>query len=184
MVYFYDDLAEENLHLYLSIINLYDVSADGDDRMQRDETLPLISIQSQRLIDGSECLQFHSRSSSTIPVTMNKKNSVLRISFSWIGHEDSRIVIKVIKESEVLFEIEDWTHPSSCIKLSKIDRYYNCSHDNIKKLEEGCHFELHYAVGGNNIYDSLQIEDFELCVEGKLIERCNNLNVSSMMHLN
>jgi len=177
-------MVEENLQLYLSVINLYDISADGDNGIKRDDTLPLISIQSQRLIDGSECLQLHSRSSSTIPATMNKKNSVLRISFSWIGHEDSRIVIKVVKGSEVLFEIEDWTHPSSCIKLSKIDRCYNYSHDYVKNLEKGCHFELHYAVGGNYIYDSLQIEDFELCVEGNLIERCNNLNVSSMMHLN
>ena len=116
---------------------------------------------------------------------MYKENTVLRISFRWKGGKDSRIVIKVVKKSEVLFEIEDWTHPSSCIKWShKIDRCYNCSHDYIKNLEEGCHLELHYAVGGNYIYDSLKIEDFELCVEGKLNKRCNNLNVSSMMHIN
>jgi len=96
---------------------------------------------------------------------MNKKNSVLRISFRWTGDEDSRIVIKVVKESEVLFEIEDWTHPSN--EWSKIDRWYNCSHDNIKNLVEGCHFELHYAVGGN--VRNLNIKDFELCVEGKFI---------------
>ena len=155
-----------------------------DDGSQQDARLPAISIQEQFFRGGSASLQLHSRSSSTILVTMNKQDSMLRISFRWQGHkEDSRIVIKVVKESEVLFEIEDWTHPSSCIKLSKIDRCYNCSHDYVKNLEEGCHFELHYAVGGNYIYDSLQIEDFELCVEGKLIERCNNLNVSSMMHL-
>ena len=95
---------------------------------------------------------------------MNKKNSVLRISFSWIGDEDSRIVIKVVKESEVLFEIEDWTHPSF-FKWSKIDR---CSHDYVKNLEEGCHFELHYAVGSD---DNLEIKDFELYVEqGQLIK--------------
>jgi hypothetical protein len=97
---------------------------------------------------------------------MNKKNSVLRISFRWYGHEDSRIVIKVVKESEVLFEIEDWTHPPS-YNGSKIDRWYNCSHDYVKNLEEGCHFELHYAVDGNG---RLEIEDFKLCVEGKFIK--------------
>ena len=163
MVYFYDDMVEENLQLYLSVINVYDISADGDNGIKRDDTLPLISIRSQRLIDGSERLQLHSRSSSTIPATMNKMNSVLRISSRWKGDEDSRIVIKVVKESEVLFEIEDWTHLP--YKWSKIDRYYNYSHDNIKNLLEGCHFELHYAVS-----DYLEIKDFELCVEGKLIK--------------
>jgi hypothetical protein len=98
---------------------------------------------------------------------MNKKNSVFRISFRWIGDEDSRIVIKVVKKLEELFEIEDWTHPPSH-NWSKIDRYYNCSHDNIKNLDEGCHFELHYAVCGGGKY--LDIKDFELFVEGKLIE--------------
>ena len=99
---------------------------------------------------------------------MNKKNTVLRISSRWKGDEDSRIVIKVVKESEVLFEIEDWTHPSSYDnKWSKLDRYYNSSHENIKNLEEGCHFELHYAVGGRG---GLEIKDFDLCVEGTLIK--------------
>jgi hypothetical protein len=108
---------------------------------------------------------------------MNKKNSVLRISFRWRGDEDfrdnsghedevSRIVIKVVKESEVLFEIEDWTY-STYHKWSKINRYYHYSHDYVKNLEEGCHFELHYAVGGN--VRNLNIKDFELCVEGKFI---------------
>ena len=102
---------------------------------------------------------------------MNKQNSVLRISFRWRGDKDSRIVVQVVKESEVLFEIEDWTHPSSCyIKWSKIDRYYNYSHDYIKNLEEGYHFELHYAFGGKHY---LEINDFELYVEGKLIEDIN-----------
>jgi len=98
---------------------------------------------------------------------MNKQNSVLRISFRWRGLKDSRIVIKVVKESEVLFEIEDWTHPSN--EWSKIDRCYNYSHDNIKNLEEGCHFELHYAVGGDGIW-GLEMKGFEVCVVGKLIE--------------
>jgi hypothetical protein len=148
-----------------------------DDGSQQDARLPSIFIQRDYLSDRTGGLQFHSRSSSTIPATMNKQNSVLRISFRWSGrgydfsgHEDkdSRIVIKVVKESKVLFEIEDWTHPSD--KWSKIDRYYNCSHDNIKKLEEGCHFELHYAVGCDDNYSDLEIKDFELCIEGKLIE--------------
>ena len=91
---------------------------------------------------------------------MNKQNSVLRISFQWIGHEDSRIVIKAVKGSKVLFEIEDWTHPSD--ESSKIDRYYNYSHDYIKNLEDGCHFELHYAVYD----DELRILDFNLSVQG------------------
>jgi hypothetical protein len=125
--------------------------------------------------DGSESLQFHSRSSSTIPATINKQNSVLRISFRWQGHKDSRIVIKVVKESDVLFEIEDWTHHSSFIIRSKIDRCYNYSHDYIKNLEEGCHFELHYAVGGN-VMNSF-IKDFELCVEGKFI-----VDIAGMSH--
>jgi len=100
---------------------------------------------------------------------MNKENSVLRISFRWRGHEDSRIVIKVVKESEVLFEIEDWTHPS--IRLSKIDRCYNYSHDYVKNLEEGCHFELHYVVGGGyDYYGGLYIKGFKVCVVGKLNE--------------
>jgi len=99
---------------------------------------------------------------------MNKENSMLRISFRWKGGRDSRIVIKVVKESEVLFEIEDWTHPSSYDnKWSKINRCYNCCHNYVKNLEEGCHFELHYAVGGRG---GLEIKDFELCVEGTLIK--------------
>ena len=99
---------------------------------------------------------------------MYKENTVLRISFRWKGGKDSRIVIKVVKESEVLFEIEDWTHPSLYDnKWSKIDRCYNCSHDYIKNLEEECHFELHYAVGGRG---GLEIKNFELSVEGKLIK--------------
>jgi hypothetical protein len=134
-----------------------------NDGSQLDDTLPSISIQKQSWIDRTEGLQLHTRSSSTIPATMNKQNSVLRISFRWEGNKNSRIVIKVVKESEVLFEIEDWTHPSD--KRSKIDRYYNYSHDYVKNLEEGCHFELHYAVGGRG---GLYIEDFKLCVEGKL----------------
>ena len=166
----------ENLQLYLSMINLYDISADGD-ASQRDDTLPLISIQSQSWEHQTEGLQFHTRSSSTIPATINKQNSVLRIAFRWIGHEDSRIVIKVVKKSEVLFEIEDWTYNPSHTSIkryynsisSKIDRYYNYSHDYIKNLEEGCHFELYYAVGGGVKYENLRIKDFELCVEGKLI---------------
>ena len=100
---------------------------------------------------------------------MNKEHSALRISFRWIGHKDSRIVIKVVKESEVLFEIEDWTHPVYH-ESSKINRYYYCSHDYIKNLEAGCHFELHYAVGGDGRSDYLQIKDFRVCVEGKLSE--------------
>ena len=50
--------------------------------------------------------------------------------------------------------------------MLKIDRCYNYSHDYIKNLEEGCHFDLHYAVVGGGAYGRL---DFELCVEGKLI---------------
>jgi hypothetical protein len=147
------------------------------DGMQQDDTLPSLFIQSQSWKDRTEGLQLHTRSSSTIPATINKKNSVLRISFRWrgedfrdnSGHEDSRIVIKVVKESKVLFEIEDWTHPSSHYEFQMIDRWYNSSHDNIKNLEEGCHFELHYAVGGDG-NRRLEIEDFELCVVGKFIE--------------
>jgi hypothetical protein len=145
------------------------LKSDHDlDGLQQDAELPSISIQSQSWKGGSGCLQ-HSRSSSTIPATMNKQNSALRISFKWIGYKDSRIVIKVVKGSEVLFEIEDWTHPVS-YGWSKIDRYYNCSHDYIKNLEAGCHFELHYAVAGNGLYDYLEIKDFRVCVEGKLSE--------------
>ena len=92
---------------------------------------------------------------------MNKENSVLRISFSWIGHEDSRLVIKVVKESVVLFEIEDWTHHPS---HTFIERYYNCNHDYIKNLKEGCHFELHYAAYNR----ALHIYDFNLSIHGKL----------------
>jgi hypothetical protein len=141
-----------------------------NDGSHQDDTLPSIFIKSKGWFDGTESLEFHSRSSSTIPATMNKQNSVLRISFKWRGHEDSRIVIKVVKKSEVLFEIEDWTHPS--IRLSKIDRCYNYSHDYVKNLEEGCHFELHYAVGGDGKYGlgDLDIEGFKVCVVGKLIE--------------
>jgi hypothetical protein len=139
-----------------------------NDGSQQDDTLPLISIQKQFFRGGSASLQFHCRSSSTIPGTMNKAYTVLRISSRWKGDEDTRIVIKVVKESEVLFEIEDWTHPSLYDnKWSKIDRCYNSSHDNIKNMEEGCHFELHYAVGGRG---GLEIKDFELCVEGTLIK--------------
>ncbi len=135
------------------------------------DKLPSIFIQHDDLRDRTEGLQLHSRSSSSIPATMNKQNSVLRISFRWRGHEDSRIVIKVVKGSEVLFEIEDWTYCNFTFqKWSKIDRCYNYSHDNIKKLEEGCHFELHYTVGGNVKYDRLNIKNFKLCVEGKLIK--------------
>ena len=137
-----------------------------NDGSQQDARLPSIIIKYDDFRDRTGGLQLHRRSSSTIPATMNKQNSVLRISFRWKSHEDSRIVIKVVKKSKVLFEIEDWTHPSSCIKWSKIDRCYNCSHDYIKNLEEGCHLELHYAVGDRL---GLQIEDFELCVEGKFI---------------
>ena len=177
MVYFYDDMVEENLQLYLSMINLYDISADGDDGMQRDETLPLISIQSQRWIDGSASLQLHSRSSSTIPATMNKKNSVLRISFRWIGHEDSRIVIKVVKELEELFEIEDWTYNPS---HTCIERYYNSSHDYIKNLKEGCHFELYYA----NFNRELHIFDFNLSIHGKFSNDGDRCHVSLMLYIN
>ena len=99
---------------------------------------------------------------------MNKQNSVLRISFKWRGYKDSQIVIKVVKESEVLFEIEDWIHPVSKDKWSKIYRYYNCSHDYIKNLEADCHIELHYAVGGL-WYDRLEIKDFNLCIQGKVM---------------
>ena len=147
------------------------VSLSDNDGSQQDDTLPSIFIKSQSWNGQSKGLQLHSRSSSTIPATMTKMNTVLRISFRWADNfysvpedEDYRIVIKVVKESEVLFEIEDWTHPSS---RSKIDRCYNCSHDYIKNLEEGCHFELHYAVGGN--VRNLNIKDFKLCVEGKFI---------------
>ena len=140
-----------------------------NDGSQQDARLPSIFIKMVYLRNRTRGLHFHSRSSSTIPATMNKQNSVLRISFRWIGHEDSRLVIKVVKKSEVLFEIEDWTHPSLYDNnWSKIDRCYNCSHDNIKNLEEGCHFELHYAVGGD--VGNIIIKDFELFVQGKLIE--------------
>ena len=136
--------------------------------------LPSISIQSQSWEDRSVGLQFHSRSSSSIPATMNKQNWVLRISFQWIGHKDSRIVIKVVKESVVLFEIEDWIyHPSD--ESLKIDRYYNCNHNYINYLETGCHFELHYAVGNDDDdgdeYEScteLRIMDFNLNVQGNV----------------
>jgi hypothetical protein len=161
MVYFYDDVVEENSQLYLSMMNLYEISADGDDVSQQDGGLPSISIQIQSWEDQTEGLQFHSRSSSTIPATMNKENSVLRISFSWIGDEDSRIVIKVVKELEILFEIEDWTYDPS---HTCIERYYNSSHDFIKNLKEVCHFELHYA----NFNSELHIEDFNLSIHGKL----------------
>ena len=80
-------------------------------------------------------------------------------------------MIKVVKESEVLFEIEDWSGPSLYDEWSMIDRYYNCNHDYIKNLEAGCHFELHYAVGDSDSRpDYLRILDFRVCVEGKLIE--------------
>ena len=148
----------------LPSISIQSLSLSDNDGSQQDDTLPSISIESQSLNNQSKGLQFHSRSSSTIPVNMNKMNTVLRISFSWItGHEDSRMVIKVVKESEVLFEIEDWTYNPS---HTSIERYYNSSHDHIKNLKKGCHFELHYAVGGNR---GLEIKDFMLRVEGKLI---------------
>jgi hypothetical protein len=129
--------------------------------------LPLISIQSQSWEDRTEGLQFHIRSSSSIPATMmNNQSSMLRISFQWIGHKDSRIVITVVKGSKVLFEIEDWTHPSD--ESSKIDRYYNYSHHYIKNLEVGSHFELHYAVGDDEYesFTELRIMDFNLSVQG------------------
>ena len=134
-------------------------------------------IKSQRWKDVSGSLQFHTRSSSTIPATMNKQSTVFRISFSWkkgdkdiwmTGDDDRRIVIKIVKESEVLFEIEDLILSCDTSYIwSKVNRYYNCSHNFIKNLEEGCHFELHYAVRGENY---LGIKDFELYVEGKLIK--------------
>ena len=175
MVYFYDKVVEENLQLYLSMINLYDISADGD-VSQQDETLPSISIESQSWEDRTEGLQFHSRSSSTIPVTMNKKNSVFRISFRWIGDEDSRIVIKVVKETEELFEIEDWTYNPS---HTCIERYYNSSHDYIKNLKEGCHFELHYA----NFNRELHIFDFNLSIHGKFSTDGDRCHVLTMLHI-
>ena len=103
---------------------------------------------------------------------MNKQKSVLRISFRCSGHKDSRLVIKVVQGSEVLFEIEDWTY-DRYHNWSIIDRYYNCSHDYIKNLEAGCHFELHYAVDGDSRSNFLEIRDFRVCVEGKLSEDKN-----------
>ena len=97
---------------------------------------------------------------------MNKQNSVLRISFSLWGNNDCRLVIKVVKESRVLFEIEDWTQSS--YEWSKIDRYYHGSHDFVKNLQEGCHFELHYA---NFIANrAIEIKDFNLSIHGKLTD--------------
>ena len=54
-----------------------------------------------------------------------------------------------------------------------VDRCYDCSHDYIKDLKEGCHFELHYAVvvgGDSNGDDRYEIEilDFNLSIHGKL----------------
>jgi len=161
----------------LRIIDHYYFMSDDNEVSQQDVELPSIFIQSHYWKGGSERLQFHSRSSSTIPATMNKKNSVLRISFRWKGYKNSRIVIKVIKESEVLFEIEDWTHITTH-DWSKIERYYNCSHKNIKNLEEDCHFELHYAVGGK-WYDRLEIKDFNLSVHGKMMTDDNTKDVMS-----
>jgi hypothetical protein len=141
--------------------------SDDHDRSQQDVVLlPSIFIQSQRWEDRSGSLKFHSRSSLTIPATMNKQNSVLRISFSLWGNNDCRLVIKVVKESRVLFEIEDWTQSS--YEWSKIDRCYHGSHDFIKNLQEGCHFELHYA---NFIANrAIEIKDFNLSIHGKLTD--------------
>ena len=161
----------------LRIVDHYYLMSDEDEVSQQDVELPSIFIQSQYWKGGSERLQLHSRSSSTIPVTMNKQNSVLRISFRLRGYKNSRIVLKVVKESEVLFEIEDWTHTTTH-DLSKIERYYNSSHDYIKNLEKGCHFELHYAVGGE-WYDRLEIKDFNLSVHGKMMTDDNTKDVMS-----
>ena len=106
---------------------------------------------------------------------MNKQNSVLRISFKWKCHDGSRIVIKVVKGSEALFEIEDWTRPSLYDEWLKIDRYYNCSHDYIKNLKEGCHFELHYA----NFNRQIEIKDFNLIMHGKLTD---NVTIDAMSY--
>jgi hypothetical protein len=94
-------------------------------------------------------------------------------------------VIKVVKESEVLFEIEDWIYHPTPSSFSDhhheeeedlymhVDRCYDCNHDNIKDLKEGCHFELHYAVVGDiNGDDRYEIEilDFNLSMQGKLTD--------------
>ena len=60
---------------------------------------------------------------------------------------------------------EDWNHHSS-YEWSKIDRYYNCSHDYIKNLKDGCQFELHYANFNSNRH--IEIKDFKLSMHGKL----------------
>ena len=171
MFYYTINCSDESLIYLLLVCLIYLLSVD--------DALSLISIQSQRWESGSptdgityQCstLKLHTRSSLRIPVAMKKETSVLRISFQWKGYAFSRLVIKVVKDSKILFEIEDWTTPSLYYEWSMIDRNYNLSHEYIKNLEEGCHFELHYAVGGNGKYDYLEIKDFKLNIEGKRIE--------------
>jgi hypothetical protein len=177
----------------ISDANDGDDGAKDDDESKQEIILPSISIR-HRKWKGSRSeglvLLNRSSSSSTIPATMNKLNCVLRISFRWRGYKDSRIVIKVVKESEVLFEIEDWIYHPTPPSFSDhhhhheeddeeedlymhVDRCYDCNHDYIKDLKEGCHFELHYAVVGDiNGDDRYKIEilDFNLSMQGKLTD--------------
>jgi len=170
---------------------------DNDDETKQEIILPSISIRHRKwkgCRSEGLVLLTRSSSSSTIPATMNKLNSVLRISFRWRGYRDSRIVIKVVKESEVLFEIEDWIyHPNPSFSSDHhhhhhhhhhheeeedlymhVDRCYDCNHDYIKDLKEGCHFELHYAVvvgdiNGDDRYE-IEILDFNLSMQGELTD--------------
>jgi len=165
---------------------------NNDDETKQEIILPSISIRHRKWKGcRSEGLVLLTRSSlsSTVPANMNKLNSVLRISFRWRGYRDSRIVIKVVKESEVLFEIEDWIYHPNLSSSSDhhhhhhhheeeedlymhVDRCYDCNHNYIKDLMEGCHFELHYAVvvgdiNGDDRYE-IEILDFNLSMQGKL----------------
>ena len=188
----------------------YFISDDDDDDDNEEEEskqeiiLPSIAFRHRKWKGRAEGLMLLCRSSSStssssssssstitiIPASWNKQNSVLRISFRWRGYRNSRIVIKVVEESNVLFEIEDWTchhhhHPPSDDHhhdrdeededlYMYIERSYDCSHDYIKNLKKGCHFELHYAVIGDSSDDGggeyeVEVMDFNLSIHGKLL---------------
>jgi len=88
----------------------------------------------------------------------------IQITFTWKdqgwGYRKGRVIIKVLKNSEELFVIEDWSNPAPHFK-STVKKTYDVNHKYVKDLIEGCHFELWYVVGGGGGH-SLEITDFSL----------------------
>ena len=123
----------------------------------------ILIAQSIEWNEASNGLKLSCRSmliSNSLILHINK----IQITFTWKdqgwGYRKGRVIIKVLKNSEELFIIEDWSNPAPHFK-STVKKTYDVNHKYVKDLIEGCHFELWYVVGGGGGH-SLEITDFSL----------------------